>query len=482
MKTRILLLAIVSVLTRQLADSLPLRLIDDSCFLFRNYEQFRCPAHGEKPLMRQKKPGIRAHFGNHSISTEDHAVQLCYHTASYGSFHAPFDVTLVTFGTSDTLLLTLSDTLETWDGLIHVAIFIRQAQDVNELDQFLVSNRPHSNRLTIHLVWAWDDRSVTRFLPQAVLRNVATIGIFTTHMMYVGIESVPSHGSRAQIAQHQRLLEDTYRGRQRSILVIPTVKCRPQMPGNACEMIKRNFTSTTVSKLKPHLRRHTLIPTRKSTDLGTWLRAENLIKIKLPDDDASLQFETSAVVPTRIRHDDGSHTLFLLYDEALSDDENNHNSFYDILHKRFNYNFLMLPNALIFEQRLHQLSEIRVEEDGMKERSDLLENLRDHRLLEFDMMRELNRRMSGDFSARYSCLWIMMQSDAAWRNPHIAPLHEKTSEKVSVMHDHQVSIAMKYGIKNSADRADLSRIEQKLRLPPHALQLKVIHSFQEEYT
>ncbi len=124
------------------------------------------------------------------------------------------DVTLVTF-VSEERLDNLETVLKQWSGKcetavemvslfvsigpVSVAYYAHSHEDISRFDVEMASfEKDVVDRVTVHLVMVDDEEDDVPF-PINALRNIASIGVRTSHMFHVDIDFLPNYRMRETI-------------------------------------------------------------------------------------------------------------------------------------------------------------------------------------------------------------------------------------------------------------------------------------------
>lgn len=277
---------------------------------------------------------------------------------------AAYDVTLVTFGTVDRLN-TLHKTLKTWDGLIYVSIYVRKNSELGNIDKFIKSSQHVRERLTVHLLWA-SPESDEQF-PVNALRNLALVGVPTTHFLYADIDFIPSLDGRSQIIKHQSLLADTYSGAKRQMLLVPAIQCHKPGDRKSCTPLEDRYETLKISKIKSLVKslEFDLFGGRwkgyhSPTEVYKWMAHESPYTIPSKGKGKiAVNFEPYAVLPTRIRTSKNEQSIFLLWDEIFTAYGRNKIVYINMLRQIFEYKFTVLSTVCLFHKTHERSAESR---------------------------------------------------------------------------------------------------------------------------
>lgn len=131
------------------------------------------------------------------------------------------DITLVTLSTADRIH-NIGLLVEQWSGLLNMAFFVRNASDLAVLDSMLESYSGFRKRANVHLVWEEPQEP----FPINMLRNIAEIGVETTHVFHVDIDFVQSKDFRETLlVKHGHLLHKSMT--EPMIIVVPSFELVP---------------------------------------------------------------------------------------------------------------------------------------------------------------------------------------------------------------------------------------------------------------
>lgn len=335
-------------------------------FVHEHSRDFQCPqlSHYKTDnyvrrvvLTKQVKPPLIVPITDalFNSTTTEHVIQLCYNHGTLDESQE-IDITLVAMGTVDRLA-NVPMHAQNWDGLIHYAFYVHGPDDVQKIDQMLIKNRHIRERATIHLVFA---QPGTGF-PFNLLRNVAQIGVQTSHMFLNDIDFVPLIGTRNEVLKHEKILREQQSGDLRALLVVPACQLDGKVSEEVAQIWEDRYHKSDISDLKKMFESRTLKPfgyfcadCHHPTDYSTWLTATEPYSLPGPSWNGSIpeKYEPYIIVPTFIMEKSSSTRIhFPLFDEIFADFGRDKIIHMKVLRQGFGYKFIVLPKVALYHRR-----------------------------------------------------------------------------------------------------------------------------------
>ena len=272
-----------------------------------------------------------------------------------------YDVTLATF-TSPDRISNIAALLESWSGLVNLAYFIGNDTDLDLLE-FILKDNPGRSRLTTHVVWENEGEP----FPINVLRNIANYAAVTTHLFPFDIDFMPSTGLREKVLSYHTLLESSYLGISKTMLVVPALEADHGKSSEAhqkaleeeqkfahasIEDIKGMIVSKSLKVFHDHCQK-----CQGATDIKRWLKADDPYALNREDYGSIPQeYEPYVIVPNRINRAGDDEQAFILWDEVFDGYGRDKTIYYFHLRQFFGYTFSVIPDACMLH-RYHEKSE-----------------------------------------------------------------------------------------------------------------------------
>ncbi|KAI9364388.1 glycosyl-transferase for dystroglycan-domain-containing protein [Zopfochytrium polystomum] len=188
--------------------------------------------------MVKPKPSLDGYKGNCSptvrpSTNRSHWICFKYFTPSEIDtkvYHQ--DVTFVTLSTADRIS-GIDQILQQWSGLVNLAYYVKNTSDIGVVDRLVEECPSFRQRVTVHLLWAENKEP----FPINTLRNLAEVGVKTSHVFHCDIDFVPSTKIREKLLlAHGKLLYQSTRSRL--LLVVPSFELVP--PGSKYPLSKND--------------------------------------------------------------------------------------------------------------------------------------------------------------------------------------------------------------------------------------------------